>query len=104
MVRRLAVGVVSPVGGPPDPSVGPPDGVDHAGVEEGQEEDRNGVEEQKANLMDWVALIISFQNIPDEFNPIIDQPWDRCSHPAWHSRRNPPESFQSQLESPHSSV
>ena len=67
MVRRLAVGVVSPVGGPPDPSVGPPDGVDHAGVEKCQKEDWNGVEDEKTEFVDWVTLImkIFFQNIPD---------------------------------------
>ena len=59
MVRRLAVGVVAPVGGPPDPGVGPPDGVDHAGVEECQKEDWNGVEDEKAELVDGVTLIIN---------------------------------------------
>ena len=57
-----------PVGGPPDTSVGLPDGVDHAGVEECQEEDGNGVEKEETELVDWVALI---QYIEKPSRPII---------------------------------
>ena len=38
------VNFLQPVGRPPDACVCLPDGVDHAGVEESQEEDWNGVE------------------------------------------------------------
>ena len=60
VIRGLAAaGITGPEGRPADARVGPPDGVDHAGVEEGQEEDWNGVEDEKAELVDWVTLIIN---------------------------------------------
>ena len=40
----MEVNFLQPVGRPPDACVCLPDGVDHAGVEESQEEDWNGVE------------------------------------------------------------
>ena len=67
MICGLTVGIARPEGWPPDPRVGPPDGVDHAGVEECQKEDWNGIEDEKTEFVDWVTLImkIFFQNIPD---------------------------------------
>ena len=59
VIRGLAAGIAGSVGRPPDACVGPPDGVDHAGVEECQKEDWNGVEDEKAELVDGVTLIIN---------------------------------------------
>ena len=53
----MEVNFLQPVDRPPDACVCLPDGVDHAGVEECQEEDGNGVEKEETQLVDWVALI-----------------------------------------------
>ena len=54
----MEVNFLQPVGRPPDACVCLPDGVDHAGVEEYQKEDWNGVEDEKAEFVDWVTLIL----------------------------------------------
>ena len=56
VICGLTVAITGPEGRPPDPGVGPPDGVDHASVEECQKEDWNGVEDEKAEFVDWVTL------------------------------------------------
>ena len=63
----MVVNFLQPVGRSPDACVCLPDGVDHAGVEECQKEDWNGIEDEKTEFVDWVTLImkIFFQNIPD---------------------------------------
>ena len=58
VICGLTVAITSPEGRPPDPRVGLPDGVDHASVEEYQKEDWNGVEDEKAEFVDWVTLIL----------------------------------------------
>ena len=97
VICGLTAGIASSEGRPPDPRVCPPDGVDHASVEECQKEDWNGVEDEKAEFVDWVTLIINIFPKHSRLihNLIIGKPWGKCFRPTWRSKRNPPESCQS---------